>query len=138
MDTSRLSTSVSSVLCSPTNTWRRRSGGSSGRGWRSHSQRSRGCSRGGFGSWTHLSCPHQCPQCCAPPPTPSSQENQTKYLICPQTTDTYLYRVWFLYIIGVSIKCTVGCSEDVAGCYDRSSAVGGHLSWRHQAHLQGI
>ena len=29
----------------------------------------------------------------------------------------------------------VGRSEDVAVCYDGASAEGGHLSWRHQAHL---
>ena len=32
----------------------------------------------------------------------------------------------------------MGGSEDVATCYDRASAVGGHLSWRHQPHLHGI
>ena len=26
----------------------------------------------------------------------------------------------------------------MAACYDGASAVGGHLSWRHQAHLQSI
>ena len=30
----------------------------------------------------------------------------------------------------------MGGSEDVAACYDGASTEGGHLSWRHQAHLK--
>ena len=51
-------------------------------------------------------------------------------------TNQNLERFWFLDIINVLIKSAVGSSEDVAARYDGASAVGGHLSWRHQAHLQ--
>ena len=42
--------------------------------------------------------------------------------------DDHLDRVWFLDIINVAIEGAVGRSEDVAACYDRASAEGGHLS----------
>ena len=34
--------------------------------------------------------------------------------------DTHLHRCRFLDIIGINIKSAVGCSEDVAVCYDRT------------------
>ena len=43
-----------------------------------------------------------------------------------------------LDIINICIKSTVGGSENVAACYDGASTEGGHLSCRHQAHLQWI
>ena len=51
-------------------------------------------------------------------------------------TNQNLERLWFLDIINVLIKSAVGSSEDVAACYDRASAIGCHVSWRHQAHLE--
>ena len=50
----------------------------------------------------------------------------------------YLDGFCLLDIISVTIEGAVGGSEDVAACYDGASAVGGHLSRRHQAHLQSI
>ena len=51
-------------------------------------------------------------------------------------TNQNLERFWFLDIINVLIKSAVGSSEDVAACYDGASAIGGHVSWRHQTHLE--
>ena len=51
---------------------------------------------------------------------------------------SHLDRGRFLYIMYVPIKGAVGRSEDVAACYDGAPTVGGHLPWRHQAHLQWI
>ena len=45
---------------------------------------------------------------------------------------------WFLDIISVGIKGTVGGSEDVAACYDGASAPGGagRVSTRRQTNLK--
>ena len=53
-------------------------------------------------------------------------------------TDTYLNKCCVFNIISATIEGAVGCSEDVVACYDRASAEWGHLSRRHQAHLQWI
>ena len=49
---------------------------------------------------------------------------------------THLNGHRFLDIIYVAIESAVCSSEDVAACYDGAATVGGHLSWRHQAHLK--
>ena len=55
-----------------------------------------------------------------------------------QITDTYLNKCCVFNINSAAIEGAVGRSENVAACYDGASAEGGHLSWRHQAHLQGV
>ena len=50
----------------------------------------------------------------------------------------YLNKCCVFNIICATIEGAVGCSEDVVACYDRASAEWGHLSRRHQAHLQWI